>query len=254
MSLRILLIGGTGAPKRSQFYYQPLLDVAKQYSESVDFEAIFMLGFGSMKSSASIIGNKYFGNPDDKFVVIGHSQGAILATLIAMEYPSSVLAVISLAGPFAGTTWTDPLNMPVRVFVELVSRATLGMLKLKPALLHLVVPVVPIISDLRAHSEVSEMILSYLGSQESGHETHAIIGSSDMLVFPRRSASPLGKMVTSYLATDARDFRSLKTILPNEIRHINSRVGHISIVSDEIVLRHIGDIISKYKAKLISQD
>ena len=44
MSLRILLIGGTGAPKRSQFYYQPLLDVAKQYSESVDFEAILFEG------------------------------------------------------------------------------------------------------------------------------------------------------------------------------------------------------------------
>ena len=115
-------------------------------------------------------------------------------------------------------------------------------------------PVVPIVSDLRAHSEVSEMILSYLGSQESGHETHAIVGSSDMLVFPRRSASPLGKMVKSYLATDARDFRSLKTILPNEIKHINSRVGHISIVSDEIVLSHVGDIISSYKAKFNSQD
>jgi hypothetical protein len=42
--------------------------------------------------------------------------------------------------------------------------------------------------------------------------------------------------------------------LPNEIRHINSRVGHISIVSDEIVLSHIGDIISNYKTKLTSQD
>lgn len=254
MPLKILLIGGTGAPKKSQFYYQPIIDVALEHVDIVDFEAIFLLGFGNMSSSAAVIGKKYFSGGSDKFVVIGHSQGAILATLLAIDHPERVLAVISLAGPFSGTTWTDPLNMPIRGFVELVNLLTAGRIRLKPVLRQQVLPVLPIISDLRAHSEVCDKVLDFLKLQESGHETHAIIGSSDMLISPRRSANPNGKMVTNYIATGQKDFARLRGTIPPSIKHINSRVGHISIVSDSAVLLQISEIIAMHKTALNTQD
>lgn len=252
MALRVLLISGTGAPPRSEFYYRPVLNVAKKHVEQVDFETIFMLGLGDMRTAAKRISNKYFTDSNDQFVLIGHSQGAILASLIAIEHQEKVVAVIALAGPFKGTTWTDPINMPVRGVIEAIKRVSGGRVHLKPTLRRFVIPILPIVKDLAAHSDINEEVLEYLEYQIAGHETHAIIGTGDMLVFPHRSANPTGPMVTNYIVADDKEFEGLQAVLPDDIKHINSRAGHISIIFNDIVLMHIGIILRNQKSLLLS--
>lgn len=245
MALRFLMVGGTGAPPQSEAYYRPILSIAEEYVNKADFESIFMLGLGDMKTAAKRIGRKYLENSDDHFVICGHSQGAIIASLLGIEYSNKVLAVISIAGPYKGTTWTDPVNMPIRGFVEAVTRLSGGRVRLKPALRRFVVPVIPIIKDLAAHSEVSEEVLEYLENQIGGHDTHAFIGTGDMFVFPHRSANPTGPNVTNYIVCSESEYQRLPDSA-KELIHIKAHTGHIMIISCEPVLCQIREIIQAH--------
>jgi hypothetical protein len=245
MTLRYLMIGGTGAPPQSKLYYKPILDVAEEFVNKADFESIFMLGLGDIKGATVRIGEKYFDNSNDHFIVCGHSQGAIIASLLAIWYPERVLAVIAIAGPYKGTAWTDPVNMPIRGFVEAVTRMSGGRVRLKPALRRFIVPIIPIVRDLAAHSEISEEILLCLETQIGGrgHETHAFIGSSDMFVFPHRSANPVGPNVTNYIVAPMAEYQRIASVLPDDLVHIDAHAGHISIISCAPVLQRIREIM-----------
>ena len=250
MELRFLWIGGTGAPPQSKSYYQPILDVAEEFVNRADFEPIFMLGLGEMKTATGHIGEKYFEGNDDRFILGGHSQGGIIASLLGMKYSDRVLAVISVAGPFKGTAWADPINMPIRGFVEAVTQLSGGGIRLKPALRRFVVPIIPIVKDLAAHSDVSEEVLEYLATQVGGHETHAFIGTGDMFVFPHRSANPVGPLVTNYIVAPADEYHRLLPVLPDSLVHINAHTGHLTIIHRPQVLQQIRKIIVRHTQAL----
>jgi hypothetical protein len=244
MALRFLMIGGTGAPPQSIVYYRPILAVAEEFVNEANFETIFRLGLGDMKTAASRIGKEYIENSEDQFVICGHSQGAILASLIAKAYPDKVVEVIALAGPFKGTTWADPINMPIRGLVEAVTIFSNGRIKLKPTIRRYIIPIIPIVKDLAVHSEISEEVLLYLETQTGGHRTHAFIGSNDLAVFPHRSANPTGPNVTNYIVCSEQEYNSLPESAKDLI-HINARAGHITIIFNKPVLNHIRKIIQE---------
>ncbi len=245
MNLTTLTISGTLAPPPSRVYYEPLLHVCHKHSQdNTYFETIFLLGLGDIVRAVDELDNKYFLGNTNNFVLLGHSQGGLIASLLAMRHPTRVKAVIALATPFKGTTWVDPVNMPIRGIVEAVSLVSRGKIRLKPTLRQLVVPILPIVRDLCAHSDICESIVSYLEEQISGHKTFAIIGSNDMLVFPHRSANPTGPMVTSFIVSPKKEYQRLQTVLPHGLEHIDSRAGHLSIVLNPKVLGCIDQIIT----------
>jgi len=240
-----LVISGTLAPSQSQPYYEPMLGVCRELTDETFFETIFALGLGDMVRAVDELDKKYFANTTNTYVLIGHSQGGMLASLLAMRHPGRVVAVIALATPFKGTTWVDPINMPIRGMVELIGKLTLGKVRLKPTVRRLIIPLIPIVRDLGAHSDVCESIITYLSDQIGGHRTYAIIGSNDMLVFPNRSANPIGPQVTNYIVAPMGEYHRLQSILPKDLKHIDSHAGHLSIVFNPKVLELIGDTITK---------
>ncbi len=246
VSFCTLTISGTLAPPPSRVYYEPILHVCHTHSHShTYFETIFLLGLGDIVRAVDELDKKYFVNNHDTFVLLGHSQGGLIASLLAMRHPTRVKAVIALATPFKGTTWVDPVNMPLRGAVELIGRVTFGKVRLKPTLRQMIIPILPIVRDLGAHSNVCESIVRYLEEQITGHKTFAIIGTNDMLVFPHRSANPIGPMVTSYIVAPQSEYKRLQPVLPEHLEHINSRAGHLSIVLNLKVLSLIDEIIAE---------
>lgn len=249
MSFSTLTISGTLAPPPSRVYYEPILRVCYKYSRTnTFFETIFLLGLGDIIRAVDELDKKYFVGNNNTFVLLGHSQGGLIASLLAMRYPTRVKAVIAIATPFKGTTWVDPVNMPIRGAIEIITRLTLGKVRLKPTLRQMIIPILPIVRDLGAHSDVCERIVEYLEDQIAGHETFAIIGSNDMLVFPHRSANPVGPLVTNYIVAPHGEYKKLLPVLPHDLNHINSRAGHVSIVRNPEVLALIDKIITQ-KAK-----
>lgn len=250
MALRFLWIGGTGAPPQSEWVYRRVLNVAEEFVNEAEYESIFMLGFGNMKSAAKHIAKKYLEDTQDKFIIGGHSQGAIIASLLAIWHSDKVVAVIAEAGPFKGTAWADPVNMPIRGLVEATSIITGGKIRLRPALRRFIIPILPIVKDLAAHSEISEEVLNYLEQQEGGHKTYAFIGTGDLAVFPHRSANPPGANVTNYIVCSNEEYNKLLPVLPKDLLHIEARAGHISIVFCEEVLQKIREIIQYHLLEL----
>ncbi len=247
MKLKVLIIYGTFAPKRAKFFYQSLIDavISVAGEKSVFYEAIPRLGLGDIEQSAHEIGDKYLRNSQDYWIIIGHSQGGMLASLLAIEYEAKVRAVIPIASPLAGTTWTDPINMPIRWAVESISQITRGKVRLRPKLRKLVAPI-PIVQNLATHSDISEQILEYLAKQTSGHHTYSIVGLADMLVFPHRSAHPEGQLVHNYLIAPQSEYDLVSSHIPSNIEHICDKAGHMSIVNNPLVHALIAKIIVQH--------
>lgn len=260
MDLNVLVIAGTLAPKQSRFYYRSLINAIASVvgEDSVHFEVIPGLGLGDTYQAAKTIGKKYLECSDEDWIIVGHSQGGMLASLLAIEHELSqieteqeprVRAVIAIASPLAGTVWTDPINMPVRLLVEGVSRATRGRVRLRPKLRKLIAPI-PVVKSLATHSDVSEMILKYLANQTTGHHTYSIVGLADMLIVPHRAAHPDGEYVHNTLIALQSEYDLVKSHLPDNVEHIRDKAGHMSIINNplvhalitKIIIRHAGEI------------
>lgn len=247
MQTQVLVIAGTLAPKVSYRYYQNLIDATaiEVGPENVHFETISKLGLGDTQEAANIIGRKYLADSNDNWIIIGHSQGGNVASLAAIMYPQNVVAIIAIASPLAGTTWTDPVNMPVRVFVEIVDKLSKGRVKLRPKLRKIIAPI-PVVKNLASHSDISEYILQFLQDQKSGFNTYCIIGLADLLVFPHRSAHPNGELVQNYLIAPESVFNVIKDRLPDNITHIYASAGHMSIINNPLVHQLIREIIAAH--------
>lgn len=243
MTLQVLVIAGTLAPPFSKPYYQSLIDAVSVNGSNVHFVTIHNLGLGEMHDAADRIGCKYLLESSERWVIIGHSQGGLLASLIAMEYSSKVDAVIALASPFKGTTWTDPINMPIRFCIEALSWLSQGNIRLRPTLRKFIVPI-PIVGELAAHSLVTEEIGDYLEHQHlDGYITYAFIGDRDLMVLPHRSGLPTGSKVVRVHVVDENRRRRLAGIIPPDIEHIPDHAGHVSIVHNSSVLKMARDIV-----------
>lgn len=247
MALQVGVITGVLAPPQSRFYYQSLLDVVEGLvgKENTHFTSIPGFGMGDTQTAANKIANLFLEDNDDPWILIGHSLGGIMASLIAIEHRPRVVAVIPIASPLAGTTWTDPINMPVRAAVELVSWMSGGKLKLRPKLRRLIAPI-PVARNLATHSDTSEHILQFLAHQRKGHHTYSIIGLADLLVFPHRSAHPYGELVHNYLIATQVEYDLAQSHLPDNIEHIRDKAGHLSIINNTLVHALIAKIIMQY--------
>ena len=244
MTGSVLIIPGTFAPSHSKVYYKKLIELAHNYAENVHFEPISRLGLGNVSDATKFIARKYLARSQTKCIVIGHSQGGIIGHLLAIQFPELVESVITLASPTRGTNWVDPVNMPIHAITDTISLLSRGKIRLRPAIRRFVVPVMPIVRDLTAYSDVNHEITGYLHNQLGGHATHAFIGTHDLAVFPHRSANPVGPLVTNYIVAPTQEYNRLRLVLPKDIVHINASAGHVRIVFSKPVLAKIESLLA----------
>lgn len=250
MQTRCLVIGGTFAPGLCEhFYYDKILLVPQEVGITTEFTSIQTLGLGNIMDSVATISKKYFETCDDSFILIGHSQGAIIANLLAMQHPDRVLTVIALAGPYMGTIWTDPQTMVVKIAIEGIHQISRGNVQLKPHLSRsrlskLTGRLIPVVRHLSSDSDVLQLVKKYLESQQHGPYTYSIIGTDDRFVLPSRSAHPSGPRVKKYLAAHPDIHHYLRGRIPEEIELLAFKAGHIGIVNDPSVLALVKEIIT----------
>ncbi len=249
METRCLVIGGTFAPWLCERpYYGNVLAIPEGFNLVTEFTSIELLGLGDIKDAVACIAKKCIETNTDNIILIGHSQGSIIASLLAMQYPDRIVTVIALAGPYGGTIWTDPQTMVVKLGIEGIKQLSGGLIVLKPRLSKsrlssLAGRFIPIVRDLASDSEVLRTIKRYLDGQYSGPYTHSIIGTDDMFVLPSRSAHPSGPKVKKYLAAHPDIHHHLHGIIPEEIVLLAFKAGHIGMVHDPGVLGLISKII-----------
>ena len=100
----VIIIMGTFVPQCLEFVYQPLADIFLRIGYPVRILAIESLGLGPLKLAATTMAGQIFSdNPEERFIVVGHSQGAIHGMDIIAQRPEQVLRVFELGAPFHGT-------------------------------------------------------------------------------------------------------------------------------------------------------
>jgi pimeloyl-ACP methyl ester carboxylesterase len=234
MDFKCLVIGGTLAPWICELpYYGKILAVPEAIGIDTEYTSIRLLGLGNIEDATDHIAGKYFDNKQGPFVLIGHSQGAIIAGLLSMRYPTKVLTVIALAGPYK----------------EGIDQLTRGAVRLRPKLPRsrlskLVGNVVPVVRDLSSDSDVLAILNRHLETQTTGPTTHSIIATDDRFVIPSRSAHPDGPKVRKYLAAHPNIHHHLHGRIPEEIELLAFKAGHILMVNDLGVLELLERIIA----------
>lgn len=257
MSVKCLVIGGTLAPWICErTYYGKTLAAIEQLELPTSYTSIRLLGLGDIEGATDHIARSYFENDSSQYVVVGHSQGAIIAGLLAMRYPIRVLTVVALAGPYRGTVWTDPQSMVTKVAIEALDQVTRGGIKLKPKLPRsrlskLIGRYIPIVDGLSSGSTVLTKLKQYLETQTTGPITHSVIATDDRFVIPSRSAHPQGLLVKKYLAAHPDIHHHLHGRIPEEIELLAFKAGHIGMVNDPGVLELLAQII---KSELLSSN
>lgn len=250
MSIECLVIGGTLAAWICERpYYGNIISVPESMGIDTQYTSIQHLGLGDIEVATDKIATTYFDKSHGPRILIGHSQGAIIAGLLAMRYPERVLTVIALAGPYKGTAWTDPQSMAIKLAIEGIGQFTRGVVQLKPnlprsRLSKLVGSFVPVVRDLSSDSEILRRLSRYLEAQNSGPTTHSIIATDDRFVIPSRSAHPNGPMVHKYLAAHPNIHHHLHGRIPEEIELLAFKAGHVLMVNDIGVLELIKNIIN----------
>ncbi len=101
----VVIYMGTFCPPAATFAYHSLADLFEQRGYPVSVKAIPKLGLGRIDEAAGQLAGEVFHTPDDgrRYLLVGHSQGALIALHHARAYPSLVRAVFGFGGPFHGT-------------------------------------------------------------------------------------------------------------------------------------------------------
>jgi pimeloyl-ACP methyl ester carboxylesterase len=105
MATEVIIISGTFAPPLgNNFYpYSSLVKLFESAGYKVHLETIRLLGIGRMESSLEKIEQKYFQKNDSNYILLGHSQGGLLALSLASEYSYRVESVEIFGSPLYGT-------------------------------------------------------------------------------------------------------------------------------------------------------
>lgn len=249
MSVKCLVIGGTLAPSICErTYYGKTLATIEQLEIDTSYTSIRLLGLGDIEGATDHISRLYFEGDDSQYVVVGHSQGAVIAGLLAMRYPTRILTVVALAGPYKGTVWTDPQSLIAKAAIEALDQVTRGGIKLKPKLPRsrlskLIGKYIPIVDGLSSDSTVLKKLKLHLETQTVGPVTHSVIATDDRFVIPSRSAHPQGLLVKKYLAAHPDIHHHLHGRIPEEIELLAFKAGHIGMVNDPGVLELLAQII-----------
>lgn len=234
--IKIMLIGGTLAPAMSQgFYYNLLINALEQLGHKVVFVSIDKLGLGDIDIATQVIASEHLIGKKTKWIVLGHSQGGKIAALLGARYYKKVWGVITLAAPLLGTTWTDPLSMPVRLAVEGINHV-FGV-KLHFRIPKLVMPL-PVVKGMRHHGPTSEELVQYWSRASNGPLLFTFVGK-DYLVLPNRAAHIAGEQVTAHLVGPLSWLAQLPC--PDHVipLHTDDFVGHRGIVRNEKVIAQV---------------
>jgi len=101
----VIIISGTFAPPFAiqHFPYSTLISFFNNLGYKVYMESIHLLGIGRMEKSLERIEQKYFSEARTRYILVGHSQGGLLALSLASEYPQLVESVEIFGSPLYGT-------------------------------------------------------------------------------------------------------------------------------------------------------
>ncbi len=105
MTTEVLIISGTFAPPFGMklYPYSGLVGFFEEAGYKVHMESIRLFGIGQVEKSIEHIRRKYFAESDSDYILVGHSQGGILALSLASEHPQRVRSVEIFASPVYGT-------------------------------------------------------------------------------------------------------------------------------------------------------
>lgn len=109
----VIIISGTGAPSFGirHYPYAELVGLYSRIGYTVHLESIYHLGVGRIEKSLSHLQRVYFSDTDTRqYIVLGHSQGGLLALALGNEHPDRVVAIEIFGAPLYGTrlapSWT----------------------------------------------------------------------------------------------------------------------------------------------------
>ena len=112
MKPEVIIISGTFAPPFGikHYPYAKLIELFEKIGLSVHLESIPLLGIGRIDSSLSQLTERYFYHgKETEYILVGHSQGGLLALALANHFPDRVISVEVFGSPFYGTrlapTW-----------------------------------------------------------------------------------------------------------------------------------------------------
>ena len=105
MATEVIIISGTFAPPFAiqHFPYSALIGLFEGLGYKVHMESIHLLGIGRMEKSLETIERKYFSKGDTRYILVGHSQGGLLALSLASEYSELIESVEIFGSPLYGT-------------------------------------------------------------------------------------------------------------------------------------------------------
>ncbi len=101
----VLIISGTGAPPFGlEIFYGIMISVFQAAGHVTHVRNIYHMGIGRLDRSLLELEKCYF-SPDDsrRYILVGHSQGGLLALALANLYPDKVLEVKLFGAPLYGT-------------------------------------------------------------------------------------------------------------------------------------------------------
>lgn len=113
MSTEVIIISGTFAPPFAiqHFPYSTIIKFFEELGYKVHMESIRLLGIGRMENALERIEQKYFLDSPSSYILVGHSQGGLLALSLASEYPQRVESVEIFGSPLYGTRMA-PIWLP----------------------------------------------------------------------------------------------------------------------------------------------
>lgn len=110
----VIIISGTFAPPFGirRYPYAGLTSFFEDRGYIVHLESIRLLGLGRIENALERIEQRYFADSDKRYILVGHSQGGLLALSLAAEYADRIDAVEVLGTPLYGTR-IAPFWLPI---------------------------------------------------------------------------------------------------------------------------------------------
>lgn len=218
MQTKVVLIGGTGAisPAAKLYYHRLAKGCGKAVIQAIPGLTVRRIDTSTREMVKWIDANV----PDDtQVILIGHSQGGLVAVECALQRPDKVVHVIALSTPFHGTRTANliaPFCRHLFLAVRDMSVGSRYMARLSPRLIE----VAPRLTTIYLHN--------------------------DILVQPFDSSHVDG--ADNWLIASATDFASVSNAHQDTQRLgcVVARImGHITEVFDPIILRALNKVCSE---------